>query len=87
MLFIKRGENQPRNRSKNHAHAMKIERHLIQLAMLGALLLAAIPAESQPVPVAIQKSGSQVTVSWPSGLSLVQPQKNTNVAGLSLIHI
>ena len=37
-------------------------------------------ALSQPVLVKVQQTGGQVVVSWPTGLSLVQPQKATNLA-------
>lgn len=50
---------------------------------LGFLLGAFVAALPLPAPTAemltIQKQGNQVAVGWPSGLSLVQPQKASNL--------
>lgn len=45
----------------------------------GTLLSLNLSMVAQPVSLGIQSSNSQVNVFWPDGLSLVQPQRATNL--------
>ena len=54
----------------------------IVAARLCAVLWLAcsiVPGLCQPVSLSVQASNGQVRVAWPGGLSLVQPQKRTNL--------
>lgn len=44
-----------------------------------AIAVNAVRLGAQPVPVSIAAGAGQITVSWPAGLSLVQPQKATRI--------
>lgn len=48
---------------------------------LLACIWASQAVSAQPVPLTIQKTDSRVSISWTSGLSLVQPQIATNLGG------
>ncbi|HEX5398505.1 MAG TPA: immunoglobulin domain-containing protein [Verrucomicrobiae bacterium] len=50
------------------------------LTICAALAFTVVHVGAEPmIPLSIQPSNGQMSVSWPSGLSFVQPQKSTNL--------
>jgi hypothetical protein len=64
-----------------HGFIVRAPGFTLPLLCVALLLGLAGAGSAQPVTLTIKSTNSQVAVSWPNGLGLVQPQKRTNLIG------